>query len=441
VKEETLMKNVRKRARRGLWIGLQLAGLYGVALGCQPVESATGDLWQRQLGSSDDDALYSVALSGSSLYAVGSTRGRLPDAPAGSALGDGYIVQASPSGQIGWQKQLGTAGTDEWRGVATDSAGNLYVVGFTDNTFAGQTKAGGDSDAVIARIKPDGSLDWLRQFGTTGADFLVAVAVDSSGAAYAVGSTTSNFPGQTLRGTSDGFIVKYRSDGTQESLSQFGSAKDDALTSIASDGAGGFFLGGWATDSVAAGQTALGGRDAALYRFVPGGGVSWAVQLGSPSDDEVQAVAAGSGTVFIGGRTAGPMTGQTFVGRLDGFVGSLDASGGSLRWLRQVGTLFEDEIFALLPQSQGEVIAGGYVSLALPSSQYVGGKDAAFFRFGSDGSSIYASQFGTYGDDSLRGVVANPAGGAFAVGTTNGTITGQVALGKTDAFLGSYRLK
>jgi hypothetical protein len=71
----------------------------------------------------------------------------------------------------------------------------------------------------------------------------------------------------------------------------------------------------------------------------------------------------------------------------------------------------------------------------------VGGKDAAFFRFGSDGSQVYASQFGTFGDDAVRAVVTSPQGGAFAVGTTNGTITGQVALGKVDAFLGSYRLK
>ena len=435
------MNRVHKRAQRGLCVGLTIAGLYGVALGCQPAEPATSDLWQRQLGTAEDDALYGAVLAGSNLVAVGSTRGRLPDAPAGSALSDGYIVQSSLSGQIGWQKQLGTAGTDEWRGVASDASGNVYVVGFTDNTFAGQTRAGGDSDAVIARLKPDGSLDWLRQFGTSGADFLVAVAVDSSGAAYAVGSTSGSFAGQTLRGTSDAFIVKYRSDGTQESLSEFGSAKDDALTAIATDGQGGFFLGGWATDSVAAGQSALGGRDAALYRYVPGSGVAWAVQLGSSSDDEVQAVAAGSGTVFIGGRTAGSMGGQPFLGRLDGFVASLDVGGGSLRWLRQVGTLFEDEIFTLLPQTGGEVIAGGYVSLALPTSQYVGGKDAAFFRFASDGTSVYANQFGTFGDDFLRAAVANPQGGAFAVGTTNGTINGQVALGKVDAFLGSYRLK
>lgn len=435
------MNGVHKRAQRGLRVGLTIAGLYGVALGCQPAEPATSDLWQRQLGTAEDDALYGAAFSGSNLVAVGSTRGRLPDAPAGSALSDGYIVQSSPGGQIGWQKQLGTAGTDEWRGVASDASGNVYVVGFTDNTFAGQTRAGGDSDAVIARLKPDGTLDWLRQFGTSGADFLVAVAVDSSGAAYAVGSTSGSFAGQTLRGTSDAFIVKYRSDGTQESLSEFGCAKDDALTAIATDGQGGFFLGGWATDSVAAGQSATGGRDAALYRYVPGSGVAWAVQLGSSSDDEVQAVAAGSGAVFIGGRTAGSMGGQPFLGRLDGFVASLDAGGGSLRWLRQVGTLFEDEIFTLLPQAPGDVIAGGYVSLALPTSQYVGGKDAAFFRFASDGTSLYASQFGTFGDDFLRAAVANPQGGAFAVGTTNGTINGQVALGKVDAFLGSYRLK
>lgn len=438
------MKSVstQRSAWRCLGIGLAALSLWSATGGCQPPEAAVGDLWQRQVGTSEDDALYAIARQGSSLYAAGTTKGRLPDAPTDSAQGDGYIIKLDTSGQVQWQKQLGTAGTDEWRGIATDSSGNFYVVGFTDGTFPGQTKAGGDSDAVIARIKADGSLDWLRQFGSTGADFLVAVAVDSSGAAYAAGSTYGPLPGQTLRGSSDAFVVKFRADGTQESLTQFGSPKDDALTSIASDGQGGFYLGGWATDAVAAGQAALGGRDAALYRFVPGSGVAWGIQLGSAADDELQALAVGSGgAVYIGGRTAGGFAGQAPLGRIDGFVASVDGSSGSVRWTRQLGTLFEDEIFGLIPQAQGGVIAAGYVGLALPGAAYQGGKDAAFFRLASDGSTEWATQLGTAGEDILRGAAENPQVGAFAVGTTNSTIQGQLALGKTDAFVGSYRLK
>lgn len=429
-------------APRCLKIATAAFSLWGAALGCQPREADVGDLWQRQVGTSEDDALYSVVRVGTSVYAAGTTKGRLPDAPAGSALGDGYVIKIDTAGNVQWQKQLGTAGTDEWRGIAADSSGNVYVVGFTDGTFPGQTRLGGDSDAVIARIKADGTLDWLKQIGSTGADFLVGVAVDSSGAAYAVGSTYGPLPGQTLRGSSDAFVVKFRADGTQESLTQFGSAKDDSLTSIVSDGQGGYYLGGWATDAVAAGQTAQGGRDAAVYRFVPGSGVSWGIQFGSTLDDEVQALTVGtSGALYVGGRTAGALGGQTALGRIDGFVASLDGAAGTVRWTRQLGTLFEDEIFGLVPHAQGGVTAAGYVSLALPGGMYQGGKDLAFFRLTSDGTSEWSTQLGTAGEDILRGVVAADAGSVIAVGTTNAAISGQLALGKTDAFIGNYRLK
>ena len=435
---------IRRSVSRCVFLGIALASLWSAAAGCQPPEAAVGDLWQRQVGTSEDDALYSITRSGSTLYIAGTTKGRLPDAPAGSALGDGYVIKMDTSGSVQWQKQLGTAGTDEWRGAAIDPSGNLYVVGFTDGTFPGQTKAGGDSDAVIAHIKADGTLDWLRQLGSTGADFLVAVAVDGSGAAYAVGSTTGTLPGQTLRGGSDAFLVKYRADGTQESLTQFGSAKDDSLNSIVGDGQGAFYVGGWATDAAFAGATSLGGRDAAVYRFVPGTGVTWGVNLGSPVDDEVQAItlATGSaGSLYIGGRTAGGFGGQTLLGRIDGFVASLDPGAGTVRWQRQLGTLFEDEIFGLIPHSQGGVIAAGYVSLALPSAMYQGGKDMAFFRLRSDGETEWATQIGTAGEDIVRGIVENPGLGVFAAGTTNSTIKDQLALGKVDGFVGNYRLK
>ena len=131
-----------KRAQRGLCVGLTIAGLYGVALICQPAEPATSDLWQRQLGTAEDDALR-CGFGGQQLGGGWQYARAAAGCAGGERLSDGYIVQSSLSGQIGWQKQLGTAGTDEWRGVASDASGNVYVVGFTDNTFAGQTRAGG----------------------------------------------------------------------------------------------------------------------------------------------------------------------------------------------------------------------------------------------------------------------------------------------------------
>lgn len=428
---------------RGLRAMVAAGTLWAAWAGCQnTMDPQVGELWQRQVGTAEDDSLYGVAVGAGSVYAAGATKGHLLDSPSAGALSDGLVIKSDLNGLVTWQRQFGTAGNEEWRAIAVDGGGNAYVVGYTDGTFAGQTRVGGDSDAVIARIKPDGSLDWVRQFGTMGADYLLGVTVDSAGAVYAVGWTSGTLPGQTLRGGSDGILVKYSADGTQQLAQQLGSAKDDLLNSVTSDGTGALYIGGWATDVVEAGQTALGGRDGALYKWVPGTGVVWARQFSSGADDEVQAigVAASGSPIYVTGRAAGGVGGQTALGRLDGFVASVD-SGGAVRWTAQVGTMFDDDLRALLVDPTGGVYVAGYASLPLPNAMWAGGKDAAFFKLAVDGSQTWGFELGSSGDDQVLGLAAASGGGAFAVGTTTGTLKDQLALGKVDGFLGRYQLK
>ena len=91
---------------------------------------------------------------------------------------------------------LGSNG--EARGVALDGDGNAYVTGFT---FANQTgfpvtggpdlTGNGNTDAFVAKIAPDGSLVWAGFIGGASWDQGRAIAVDSVGAAYIAGNTSS----------------------------------------------------------------------------------------------------------------------------------------------------------------------------------------------------------------------------------------------------------
>lgn len=417
-----------------------LLGLVPPNFGCTPDSSKvlTSELWLNEIGTVEDDALYAVTGVGNVFYAAGGTKGKLPGASASTTPPDGYLVKFDSLGQVAWQNQYGTLSADEWRGVAVDASGNAYVVGYTAGLYPGQVNAGGSTDAVIARIKPDGTLLWLRQLGTTGDDYLLGVVLDGSGNAYAAGWTSGTFPGKTLSGASDAFIVKYRPDGTQEWLTQFGSPKEDALTSIASDGSGALYAGGWATDAALPGQSPLGNRDGVIYKIQSSGTVVWARQFGSSEDDEASAVAVAGGNIYAGGRTFGTIPGQTTNGRLDGVIASYDAN-GSQRFLKQIGTGGDDELLTLAAAPDGSgVFAGGYVGRSFENAEWHGLLDAIYAKVNPDGSVAWSTQFGSAADDKVLGLFSAESGILYAAGSVSAALASQSLIGKSDAFIARY---
>jgi hypothetical protein len=135
--------------------------------------------------------------------------------------GDAFVAKIGPDGTIVYTTYLGGSGLDEGRGVAVDSAGYLWVSGYTESSDfptreAADTTLGGSSDGFIARLAPDGSLASSTFFGADGPDRAYALTLDPSGNAYVTGRTTgSNFPttpgafDQTPNGDFDAFVTKF----------------------------------------------------------------------------------------------------------------------------------------------------------------------------------------------------------------------------------------
>jgi hypothetical protein len=138
---------------------------------------SAGDLaWTRQFGTVEHDRNSAVALdTDGSIYVVGETNGTLPSQVSAGGT-DGYLRKYDAAGSELWTRQFGTTGVDLARGVAADLAGNVYVAGRTTAVFSGQSTAGG-GDATVLSFDSEGNRRWTRQFGTTGADSAVDIAV------------------------------------------------------------------------------------------------------------------------------------------------------------------------------------------------------------------------------------------------------------------------
>jgi hypothetical protein len=147
---------------------------------------------------------------------------------------------------------LGGSGDDEGYAIAVDSTGNSYITGITNSTDFPSATLGGPSSAqtkiFVAKLNASGSaLQFVDYFGgTTGDDWSMGIAIDSSNNTYVTGSTTSSdFPlsngayAASLSGTQDGFLVKLAADGSSILYSTYiGGSGVDFANAVGVDTAG-----------------------------------------------------------------------------------------------------------------------------------------------------------------------------------------------------------
>jgi Domain of unknown function (DUF1996)/Beta-propeller repeat len=112
--------------------------------------NARGELvWTRQFGTEASDDSAAVGGTADAVYVAGSTTGALPEQ---ELLGetDAFIRRYEPKGTEVWTLQLGTSDYDQAYGLAL-GPGAAYVAGTTHGAFEGHVNAG-DRDVFLTRI-------------------------------------------------------------------------------------------------------------------------------------------------------------------------------------------------------------------------------------------------------------------------------------------------
>lgn len=120
---------------------------------------------------------------------------------------DGFITKYDASGNKLWLKTLNGSSdiNDAFYDMTVDNLGNAYVTGMINSDI------GAISDIVVARYKPDGTLDWNKVIsGSSSHDIGHAISMNGLDSIYAVGFTT----GTTGKGR-DFIALKYDSTGAQ----------------------------------------------------------------------------------------------------------------------------------------------------------------------------------------------------------------------------------
>lgn len=195
--------------------------------------TGTGLIYCGYIGGQFRDFGTKVAVDGSgNAYVVGYTESSDatfpvtvgPDLTYNGSI-DAFIAKVNAAGNgLVYAGYIGGEDDDYARDVAVDGSGNAYVTGNTSSRMAfpvvggpDPTYNGGLNDAYITKVNATGSeFVFSGYLGGSGSDTGHGIAVDSTGAVYVTGETTSNEgsfpvlggPDLTFNGMTDAFVAK-----------------------------------------------------------------------------------------------------------------------------------------------------------------------------------------------------------------------------------------
>jgi uncharacterized protein (TIGR03437 family) len=283
------------------------------------------------------------------------------------------------------------------------------------------------------------TIEWSSQFGAIERDEARAVAADATGV-YSVGYTRGILPDLEKVFHQDGFIRKFAANGNVLWTRQFGTEYDDEVKAVAAPGGALYIAGDYGVQIPPTTEIDADKRDGFLSRYTTDGTLVWTRRIqstvGTPKNDSANAVAVDASGIYVAGGTAGTLAGQIPVADWDGYLRKYDAA-GNLLWTRQFGSRGFDEVVALAVNATG-IFVLGQTDGAFVDSTFAGGIYDIFLRkYDSAGTLLWARQFGTDGSEFAGAVVAD-ADGIYISGATSGRLPEQVTTAGYDAFLRRY---
>lgn len=372
---------------------------------------------------------------------------------------------------------FGGNANDSANAIAVDSSGNAYVTGQTSSTnfplaHQVQTAYGGNQDAFVTKLNASGTaIVYSTYLGGSGQDTATGIAVDSGGNAYVVGWTSStNFPSagtsRPYAGSQDAFVTKINSTGTGLVYSTcLGGNDQDTGTGIAVDSNANAYVTGF-TQSVNFPvvnpyQGAFGGTtDAFVTKMSPSGTILYSTFLGGSTNDQGAGIAVdSSGNAYVIGETDSvnfpthtPIQGTLkSAGFSDVFVTKLNPMGTAIVYSTYLGGTDDDSGIGIAVDSSGNAyITGSTDSTNFPTSSPIQGtfgggsvSDAFVAKISAAGTElVYSTYLGGNGNDSGSGIGVDSVGNAYVTGQTTSTnfptvnpIQGTYGGGISDAFV------
>lgn len=377
-----------------------------------------------------------------------------------------------PPLSLQWSAQYGGTFADGFRGVATDTAGFIYLVGYSQSTnypainagngsyFDGQL--GGTSDAIVMKIDSNQLLKWSTYFGGAGNDFGNSITVDSSNNVYVTGGADVGFPLKTLGGAynqstnggaQDAFIARFNDTLALKWSTYYGGAGNEEGLKVITNKYRELYVCGYSNSPSPSFPTYNGnggyfqsqviGDEAFILKFDANGQRWWATMYGGAGNDYATSIAIDSANHFVvcgyttstnlpTTNTTGPYYHQTTnAGGTDGFILRFDDY-DQRQSAAYYGGSGEDFINDVAIGKNGSYVFTGRTSstnfpidslggFAYNNTHLTGNFDAFIIRMRNDAALQWSTYYGGTGLDVGTAVVCDAKGRIYVTGFTFST--------------------
>ncbi|HKL03916.1 MAG TPA: hypothetical protein VJ911_09580, partial [Cryomorphaceae bacterium] len=381
-----------------------------------------------------------------------------------AGLTDMFLTKIDAFGNSQWSVSAGGTGSDRGLGVAVDGSGNVLVCGFFTGSMnfgngVAITSNGNSRDIYVAKYNSSGVAQWAKAAGSGGNnDRANSVAVAGDGSVYITGefSGEADFGSisiSSLAGSTDAFIAKYSSDGSELWAKKGSGDTSDRGLAVITDSQGDVYACGTFNGDITFDNTYSNSIQNALFvvKYSAEGDEEWVRWAGGSSQSIAYDIDTDGSGVYITGDFGESITffGGSGTNVLNSayensvFIVKYSGSGG-YQWGQSQGsgsavsargisyrdnsigiTGFHECTFESLSEIYGESLFNS-----------IGFRDAFVMRYTASGSFNWARNFGSHTDETPTGITILSDGievvtGVFTgdlIFTTAGAVDGEVFL-------------
>lgn len=352
------------------------------------------------------------------------------------------LLEPAKTATVEADDPLARAAETNANAIATDSKGNLYVVGDTDGRFANHLNTSESGDAFLNKYDATGKLLWSRLVGSQGEGASYAITIDASdniivaGQADKLTKGVSNDPLATSDNVfqgQDSFVIKYNNVGTQQWMYLNDEYGTDGATSITTDANGDVYVTGKQNTLELSSLVFTGDYDAYVMKLDgQNGSQTDYIEIGATTQEYGQGVAVASdGNLIVATHENGKFILQKLdKDNLSSSLWSYDfGATGSNDGIKNVVV---DGSRIYVSGSSENSLTGGGTEIDAPK----GGLDNFILALDDLGGSATADWTKFIGSDQTdsNGGITVAAGKIYLSGTTNGSVEGSTARGTTDSF-------